>query len=378
VNSRVVGVLTILLLVSACGSSGQEEQPEPTIPTSSGAAATQGGADPITPVVTDTIARDLAAPWSLVFLPDGSALVTERDTAEIKRLTPTDNGWASSSALTIGDVNNDGEGGLMGLAVKPSEPDDTTVSVYVYWSTDEDNRVGVMTWDGQELSEPEVIVDGIPHASIHNGGRIAFGPDGNLYIATGDAGQTGLAQDETSLAGKVLRVTATGEPVDQNPDPDSPVYSLGHRNIQGLAFDEEGQLWASEFGSSEADEFNLIEAGGNYGWPIYEGAGGDPDYIDPVVQWEPTAIASPSGMTIASGWGWVAGLRGQTLWQVPLDPEIRVASSVAWFEDEFGRLRDVIRTPEGTLWLITNNTDGRGNPGSEDDRILEVQLRPGG
>lgn len=374
-KSRWFGAILLAVAVAGCGSA-QSGQETVTSTASEAAAATQGGASPTSPVVTDVIAQDLQAPWSVAFLPDGSALMTERDTAVIKRLTPSADGWTVTQVATVDGVDNDGEGGLMGLAVAPAKDGETTSSVYAYWSTSADNRVGVMTWDGERLSEPEIVFDGIPHASVHNGGRIAFGPDGNLYIATGDAAQSGLAQDPTSLAGKILRVTPEGEVPQDNPEPDSPVYSSGHRNIQGLAFDEEGRLWASEFGSSQTDEFNLIVPGGNYGWPIYEGAGGDPDFIDPVVQWEPTAIASPSGMAIASGWGWVAGLRGQTLWQVPLDPDIRVASSVAWFEGEFGRLRDVITTPQGTLWLVTNNTDGRGNPGPDDDRILEIELRP--
>lgn len=373
-KSRWFGAILLTTVVAGCSAAQSEPEPEGTTAPQE-AAATQGGATSTTPVVTDVIAKDLQAPWSVAFLPDGSALMTERDTAVIKRLEGSADGWATTELATVDGVDNDGEGGLMGLAVAPDGTEDDA-SVFLYWSTPTDNRVGVMTWDGERLSAPKVVLDGIPHASVHNGGRIAFGPDGNLYIATGDAAQSGSAQDPSSLAGKILRITPDGDVPADNPNSDSPVFSSGHRNIQGLAFDDEGRLWASEFGSSQTDEFNLIVPGGNYGWPIYEGAGGDPEFIDPVVQWEPTAIASPSGIAIADNWGWVAGLRGQTLWQVPLDPNVRVASSVAWFDGEFGRLRDVVRTPQGTLWLLTNNTDGRGNPGPEDDRILEVELRP--
>lgn len=372
------GAVLVSVVLAGCGASQTAPETSPPTPIDEAAVAAQTGAEPVTPVVTDTIADNLQAPWSIAFLPDGSALLTERDSGAIKRLTPSDAGWESSQLTTIEGVDNEGEGGLLGLAIAPQDDAEADTQVFAYWSTPTDNRVGVMTWDGEKLSEPEIVLDGIPHASFHNGGRMTFGPDGNLYIATGDAGQAALAQDQDSLAGKVLRITTDGAVPADNPDPDSPVYSSGHRNIQGLAFDEDGRLWASEFGSSETDEFNLIVPGGNYGWPIYEGAGGDPAFIDPIVQWEPTSIASPSGIAIASGWGWVAGLRGQTLWQVPLDPEIRVASSIAWFEEEFGRLRDVVVTPSGKLWLLTNNTDGRGSPGPDDDQIIEVDLRPTG
>jgi len=375
----VVGGLLAALVLGGCasGNAGGADAPDssPTPLTADGSAAlTQGGSTPVSADVSGVIAENLNAPWSIAFLPDGSALVTERDEATIVRLVAENDSWRAEALRNIDGVDNRGEGGLMGLAVRATDSGQT--QVFAYWSTSVDNRVGVMVWDGQSLSEPEVILAGIPHAGIHNGGRIALGPDDALYVATGDAADTSLAQDPNSLAGKILRISPDGDIPADNPRPDSPVYSLGHRNVQGLGFDDEGRLWASEFGASDVDEFNLIEPGGNYGWPIYEGAAGDPDYIDPTVQWEPTAIASPSGLAIAEGWGWVAGLRGQTLWQVPLDPEIRVSSGVAWFEGEFGRLRDAVVAPDGSIWMVTNNTDGRGRPGPQDDRILRVVLTP--
>jgi glucose/arabinose dehydrogenase len=370
-----------LLLTAACSPSAEED----LVPTGRDAAVSDEAAASLeaAPVVDATIASDLAAPWSVAFLPDGSALITERDKAEVVHLTPDGDGtWSATGGGAVAGVDNAGEGGLMGLAVAPAGPSDAPVGspgtpgtpVYVYWSTSTDNRVGVATWDGTRLNQPEVILDGIPHAGIHNGGRIAWGPDGLLYIGTGDAGDSDSAQDPTSLAGKVLRIGPDGSIPADNPDPTSPVYSTGHRNIQGLAFDEAGRLWASEFGAGNVDELNLITAGGNYGWPIHEGAAEDPAYRNPAAQWSPTSVASPSGLAISNGSAWVAGLRGETLWQVPLEGSV-AGQPIPRFTEELGRLRDVVEAPDGSLWLVTNNTDGRGTPRPGDDRIVRVSQR---
>ena len=172
-----------------------------------------------------------------------------------------------------------GEAGLLGVAVSPDFETDRTL--FLYLTTDTDNRVVRAEVDGDRLGRTTVVLDGIPAGFIHDGGRIAFGPDGHLYVTTGETGNPELAQDPQSLAGKILRITPDGDPAPGNPDPDSPVWSLGHRNVQGLAWDDEGRLWASEFGDSEWDELNLVEKGGNYGWPEVEGVGGDAAYIDP-------------------------------------------------------------------------------------------------
>jgi len=211
----------------------------------------------------------------------------------------------------------------------------------------------------------ETILDGIPAARVHNGGRIAFGPDGKLYATTGDAGDTSTAQDRDSLAGKILRLEPDGSVPADNPFPDSPIYSYGHRNPQGIAWDADGTLYASEFGQNTWDELNVIEPGANYGWPEVEGVAGDGRFVDPVQQFRP-ADASPSGMAVAGGAVYIAGLRGERLIEVPLSD----AGESDTATDGYGRLRDVIVAPDGALWVLTNNTDGRGRPGSEDDRIL--------
>ena len=315
-----------------------------------------------------TLARGLVSPWGLDFLPDGSALVSERNTAVIKRV------WPDGRVGVVGRVPQarpSGEGGLLGLAIEPG-PDPRWV--YAYVTTASDNRIVRMAWDGTRLGRPWPILTGIPRASIHNGGRLTFGPDGSLYAATGDAGQESLAQRPRSLAGKVLRINPDGSIPADNPIPGSAVWTVGHRNVQGLAFDGQGRLFASEFGARDVDELNLLVRGGNYGWPRFEGPAGRPGLIDPIATWSPTAVASPSGVALAHTSAWVASLRGERLWRVPLnggvagDPEVVNVG-------ERGRLRTIAVAPDGSLWLMTSNTDGRGNPRPGDDRILRLTIR---
>lgn len=319
------------------------------------------------PAVASTVATGLRSPWGLAFLPDGSALVSERDTARVLRLVD----GTVDEVGTVPGVFFGGEGGLLGLAVSPTF--DSDGFVYAYATTAGDNRVLRMTLGDGGLSAPEVLLDGIPASSIHNGGRLAFGPDGMLYVTTGDAADTTTSPRPDSLAGKILRLTPDGEVPTDNPDPSSPVYSSGHRNVQGLAWDEQGTLWASEFGARTWDELNLIRPGADYGWPVHEGAGGAADgYVDPVVQW-PTDQASPSGVAAARGTVYLASLRGQRLWAVPVGAG-RAGEPQAFFTGELGRLRTVALAPDGSLWLVTNNTDGRGSPRDGDDRILRLTL----
>ena len=325
-------------------------------------------APPPTVVIADTIATGLTSPWGLAFLPDGSALVSERDTGLIKRV-PADGGDPVELGAVAGSVPS-GEGGLLGLAVPPG-PDPSFVLAYT--TTAQDNRVVRIEWDGKQLGQQTPILTGIPRNTYHDGGRLLAAPDGTFFVGTGDAGVPDLAQDPVSPAGKVLHITADGSPAPGNPDPGSPVHTLGHRNVQGLALDSAGRLWASEFGQSDADELNLLEAGANYGWPIHEGAADDARYANPAVQWSPTSIASPSGIAIVDDVAYVASLRGEVLWQVPLVGE-QAAEPVALDLGDLGRLRTVTAAPDGSLWLVTGNTDGRGSPRDGDDRILRLAL----
>lgn len=309
-------------------------------------------------------------PWSIAFLPgDGpiSALVTLRDSGEVLLV---DGAGEANSLGQVPGVAAAGEGGLLGAAVSPDFDQDGRV--FFYLTTAGDNRVVTADLDGSTLSGFEPILTAIPQGATHNGGRIAFGPDGHLYVATGDAGVTDNSQDPDSLGGKILRVTADGDPTPGNPTVGSAVYSLGHRNVQGLAWTEDGTLVASEFGANTFDELNVIVPGGNYGWPAVEGEGGEPEYIDPIVQW-PTDQASPSGIAVGEdGAVYMAALRGQTVWRIPLEGEgedTRGGEPESLYPGEFGRVRDVVRAPDDRLWILTSNSS-RGAPGPEDDRVI--------
>ncbi|MFB9963585.1 PQQ-dependent sugar dehydrogenase [Sinosporangium siamense] len=315
------------------------------------------------------LALNLEVPWAIAFLPDGDALVTERDSARLLRVSPEGEVTAIG---TVEGVAPEGEGGLMGVAVSPKYATDR--SIFLYFTASNDNRVVRYRFDNNRLSGPKVIIDGIPSGTIHNGGRIAFGPDGYLYIATGEVGDRPMAQDLKSLGGKILRVTADGRPAPGNPFPGSRVWSYGHRNVQGLAWDDRGRLYASEFGQVTYDEINLIRKGGNYGWPEVEGTGKDKRYINPIVTWR-TFDASPSGLAYSRGSLWVAALRGERLWQVPLKADGTAKAPVAHFVRQFGRLRSVTTAADGSLWVGTSNKDGRGSPRSGDDRLLVVPVR---
>ncbi|MBA2894080.1 PQQ-dependent sugar dehydrogenase [Nonomuraea soli] len=331
-----------------------------------GCSSATGVTPGVTPVATVTaappgdsaeVATGLAVPWDIAFAADGSALVTERDSARLLSLK----GGQVSELGTIAGVEPGGEGGLMGVAVK--EP-----HVFVYFTAAQDNRIVRYELDG--LKNPTVLVEGIPKAGIHNGGGLGVGPDGFLYASTGDAGERPQAQERDSLGGKILRMTLDGKPAPGNPF-GTLVYSYGHRNVQGLAWDSKGRLYASEFGANAFDEVNLIEPGANYGWPEVEGQGDNPAYKNPIATWS-TDQASPSGLAFAGGSLWMAGLRGQKLWQIPLSDDGTAGEPVARFDGQYGRLRAVAATPDGTLWFGTSNHDGRGSPRQGDDRVLEL------
>jgi glucose/arabinose dehydrogenase len=307
-----------------------------------------------------TVASGLRVPWSVAFLPDGTALVTERNSARILSVTPD---GKVTEVQRLSEPRPRGEGGLLGIAVSPSYATDKWV--YLYYTTATDNRIARLHL-GQP---PEPVLTGIPGGDFHAGGRLAFGPDGMLYAGTGETYYTpDLAQDRRSLGGKVLRLTPDGKPAPGNPFGDSPVWSMGHRNVQGLAFDTRGRLFASELGFHEYDELNLIEPGRNYGWPIVEGPGNDRRFTNPVATWHPTSVASPSGIAVVGVRVYVACLAGKRLYRVGLDGR----NLEALLLQRYGRLRDVVVAPDGALWVLTSNRDGRGQPAVEDDRILRV------
>lgn len=368
-----------LVLAAGC-SSGDDDPGEPAESASSSATAPAGGSagegspppDKGTAKVAGTVAEGLGTPWGLVELPGGDLLVGSRDTGVVHHVA-ADGGKVTEAGEVPGVQREPGnEGGLLGLALGADE------MVYAYLTSASDNRIVRMTYDadgpeGNRLGAPDTVFRGIPKGGRHNGGRIAFGPDKMLYVGTGEAGDPALAQDEESLGGKILRMTPDGEPARGNPDPGSVVYSYGHRNVQGLAWDDEKRLWAAEFGDQEWDELNLIEPGRNYGWPEAEGRENREGMVDPVVQWA-TPDASPSGIAYADGSVWMASLRGERLWRIPLDGTEASADPQAFFDGEFGRLRTVQRASDGDLLLVTNETDLRGTPEEGDDRILRLEV----
>jgi glucose/arabinose dehydrogenase len=322
------------------------------------------------------LATDLEVPWGLSFLPTGDALVGERATGRILRIPA--GGGQPEHVATVPGVVAEGEGGLLGLAVSPLFIHDSFI--YAYLTTAEDNKVirFRLIPDDTAVADLQVLVDGIAKAGNHDGGGLAFGPDGMLYAGTGDAAVPDRAQDTGSLNGKILRMTPVGLPPPDNPLPGSVVYSWGHRNVQGLAWDSAGRLWATEFGQDTFDEVNLIEPGHDYGWPVVEGEG-DTDggrFTNPQVTWS-TSESSPSGAAIVQAADgdtlYVAALRGERIWKVPISPDGRAGSPSGLLNDQYGRLRNVVTAPDGSLWITTSNRDGRGDPTDDDDRVLELK-----
>jgi glucose/arabinose dehydrogenase len=366
-------------LLAGCGSSGGGTTAQPVTPPAGAPTFSREGTPPA-PASTagparlgdpQVLAGGLEAPWGLAFLPDGRALVSERDSGRIVSIGP--DGGEATEVARLPQVDASGEGGLLGIAVAPTF--DRDGFVFAYYTAGGENRIVRFSLNDPARRE-QILVPGIPVSGIHNGGRLAFGPDGFLYASTGDASERGRSQDQASLGGKVLRMTPDGRPAPGNPDAQSLVWSSGHRNVQGLAWDDAGRLWASEFGQNTFDEINRIEPGGNYGWPSVEGGGGAPRFRDPLLTWT-TDEASPSGMAYARGSLWVAALRGERLWRVDLDGSGGVRGSEPLLAGRFGRLRHVALAPDGSaLWVLTSNRDGRGDPVDEDDRVLRVPLLP--
>ena len=351
--------------------------PSPNTPPGDVFTTTDGVRFVVEPVVTN-----LEIPWSMAFAPDGRLFVTERP-GRVRIIDVTRR--TSELALSMDDVYSEGEAGLLGLALDPQFAQ--TRFVYLYYSARAGggavNRVVRYREAGSRLAERAVLLDGIPAAQIHDGGRIRFGPDGLLYITAGDAANTSLAQDLGSLAGKILRINRDGTTPRENPF-SSPVYSYGHRNPQGLDWHPAtGQLWAVEHGNVGNDEVNAIDAGANYGWPRIEGSQTMAGMRTPLTFYNP-AVA-PSGTSFYRGDRFprfvnnvfTGTLRGTHLLRlVPDGSAPRIAAQEVLLNGRFGRLRDVIPGPDGLLYLATNNRDGRGSPAATDDRILRISPAP--
>ncbi|GAB3650172.1 PQQ-dependent sugar dehydrogenase [Glycomyces tarimensis] len=366
VRRRTVLAGVVATAAAGCGDDAADDSSDPTAsPTQTESPSAQPSEPPAEPDfdAAEEVVTGLEVPWGLVFPSDEDALVSERDSGRILRVPL--GGGEPEEVYRVSDIDPAGEGGLLGLALSPDYAEDGYL--YAYFTAGEENRVVRFRLDG----EPETVFDGIAAADHHDGGRIAFGPDGLLYVATGDAGEQDRAQDPDSPNGKILRLTPEGDPAPDNPTSDSPVYSLGHRNVEGLAWDGEGRLFASEFGANQADEVNRIEPGNNYGWPHVEGEGdtNDGEFTNPLVTWSPSE-ASPAGVAVAGEALYVAALRGERLWRIPLTGDGELGEPEALLEGEYGRLRTVKVAPDGALWVATSNRDGYGSPRDGDDRII--------
>lgn len=323
------------------------------------------------------VAQNLDTPWELVFLPEGDILVAER--SGTVRYINTAGQLEQVPIARIEKAREIGEGGLLGMAIHPDFAQNGYIYLYYTYSGDENgtqNRVARMTYSSKTLSDEKTIIDAIPGAQNHNGGRIAFGPDGYLYITTGDAQNPSLAQNTDSLAGKILRVTDEGEPAPGNPF-ENKVYSYGHRNPQGLAWDTQGQLWATEHGRSGIqsgyDEVNLIEAGGNYGWPEIQGDETREGMIAPVKNSGALTTWAPAGAVIFDDRLYFVGLRGSSLYETSIQGKT-LGELRQLFKDEYGRLRVAVLGPDNYLYIATSNQDGRGSPNEGDDKIIKIPL----
>jgi len=338
--------------------------------------------------------ENLMIPWSLAFSPDGRMFFTER----VGRINVVAPGSSKPSLFFEIPVANEGEGGLLGLALSPDFEADRLVFAYHTYRIGGGlrNRVVRLKEQNGVGTDSGVIIDGIPGASIHDGGRIRFGPDGKLYIGTGDSANGSLAQDLQSLAGKILRVNPDGSIPGNNPFPNSPIYSYGHRNVQGFDWHPlNGRMYETEHGPTGEqgrfanDEVNQIEPSRNYGWPLVICRSNDSRFVDPVfctgdnVTWAPSGCSfykPEKGSTESLFHDWeyslfIATLRGEHLHRFRFNSQTgAIEANEELLKGSFGRLRDVVQGPDGLLYILTSNMDGRGSPAPNDDRI--IRLRP--
>ena len=312
---------------------------------------------------SQVMAENLVVPWALDFLPDDRMIFTQRG----GKLSILD----GKTVKTLGQVNvtQNSESGFLGIAVDPNF--NLNHHIYVYYSLGDYNRISRYNLEGEQIINETVILDNIPGAAIHDGGRLKFGPDGKLYATTGDSANPGLAQDTSSLAGKILRLNTDGSIPADNPFGNY-VYSYGHRNPQGITWSPTGIMYASEHGQSKNDEINIITRGGNYGWPTYEGNNTATGYIMPLRAYTELTLA-PSGIAYYQGALYVAGLRGSQLRKIALSGDGKSITGEKATFTQLGRIREVVEH-NGYLYITTSNRDGRGVPQSGDDKIIRIKI----
>lgn len=322
----------------------------------------------------EVIAENLEIPWDIAFLPDGTMLVTER-TGDVLRIDPKAPA-ARKSVFTHSKQN--GEGGLLGITLHPQFQQNKYVYLYMSApgaSGTTINRVVRYSYANETLTEDKVIISNIPGAAYHDGGRMEFGPDGKLYVTTGDAMQAKIAQDKNSLGGKILRLNDDGSIPSDNPF-GTAVWSYGHRNPQGLAWDSAGNLWETEHGPTGEqgaccqDEINLIQKGGNYGWPTIMGDDISTNMMSP--KWHSGDDTwAPASALYLNGSIFFGGLKGETLYEAVLSGTT-VTELKKHFTGDYGRIRTIRKGPDGMIYMTTSNRDGRGSPASTDDRIIRI------
>jgi glucose/arabinose dehydrogenase len=368
----------VLALTAGCsfGPPDPDEQgAPPNLPTPSGPeASASGGPQGDQEVAVTVLAKGLAVPWGMAFTPDGGALVTERDTGRILQVGPDSdaNGLKVTEVQRIEEAQAAGDGGLLGIAVSPKYATDKTV--FIYYSTANDNRIAKLILK----SKPQPILTGIPHSRDDNGGQLAFGPDGFLYATTGDSTTGTQAQNPKSLGGKILRLTTAGKPAPGNPIKDSPVWSLGHRNVQGIAWDKTKRMYATENGQPRSGELNVIVKGANYGWARADGAGTDPKLTNPLFSW-PIADSYCAGVAVVEQTVATACLLGRRVWLLNVTGNGTVLGGPqALLTGEYGRLRGLVAAPDGSLWASTSNKEDAGTPAPDDDRIIRLVFSDGG
>jgi glucose/arabinose dehydrogenase len=365
VVKRLIVPETELLPIVTEGEPGEDTPVQPELPS---APAPTPKAEATKEEGIVVAAQDLDIPWELVFLPDGGMLVTERP-GRLRKLGP------DGFVIEIKGIKHVGEGGLLGLALHPKFAENGLLYLYQTTSTKLGTRNRIVRYrlDADRLVDGTTIIEGIPGSSNHDGGRIIFGPDGKLWVGTGDAENSANAQDTKSLAGKILRLNDDGTIPSDNPFGNA-VWSYGHRNVQGLAFDEGGRLWATEHGPSGAstgyDELNYIEKGKNYGWPTIKGDQAKEGMVMPIINSGSKDTWAPSGMTTYGRSILFAGLRGEGLFEVRFEGGPRL---IEHFRGVYGRLRSVSVGPDGLIYVLTNNTDGRGTRRTGDDKILRMR-----